>query len=96
MGVSAHLETLETRFAYRTRLIDLVWARVPIVAAAGDEWSARVAAEGLGEVFAPGDADGLAAALRRVADAGRGGTRAGSTTRRRRSPGAPSSRRCSR
>jgi glycosyltransferase involved in cell wall biosynthesis len=73
MGVSAHLETLETRFAYRTRLVDLVWARVPIVAAAGDEWSARVAAEGLGEVFAPGDVDALAAALLRVADAGRGG-----------------------
>ena len=31
IGVSAHFDDLETRFAYRTRLLDYIWARLPIV-----------------------------------------------------------------
>jgi glycosyltransferase involved in cell wall biosynthesis len=69
--VSTHLDHLETRFAYRTRLLDGLWAGVPIVCTSGDELGDRVAADGLGATAAPGDVAGLAAAMDDVLAAGR-------------------------
>jgi len=71
VGVSAHARTLETRFAYRSRILDFVWAGLPVLTVEGDEWAARVAAEGLGEVVPPVDAPGVAAAAQRIASGGR-------------------------
>ena len=31
IGVSAHFDDIETRFAFRTRLLDYLWAGLPIV-----------------------------------------------------------------
>jgi glycosyltransferase involved in cell wall biosynthesis len=69
--LSTHAEHLETRFAYRTRLLDGLWAGVPIVCTAGDDLAERVEREGLGEVAAPGDWEWLSAGLEDVLDAGR-------------------------
>jgi glycosyltransferase involved in cell wall biosynthesis len=69
--VSAHREHLETRFAFRTRLLDCFWAAVPAVVTGGDELAGRIAAEDLGAVAEPGDVDGLAAAIERVLERGR-------------------------
>jgi glycosyltransferase involved in cell wall biosynthesis len=69
--VSTHRDHLETRFAFRTRLLDCFWAGVPAVVTGGDELAARIAAEDLGAVAAPGDVDGLAAGIERVLDRGR-------------------------
>jgi glycosyltransferase involved in cell wall biosynthesis len=71
VGVSLHLPTLESRFAFRTRMLDYVWARLPIVASAGDEWADRIEREGLGEVVAPGDPAAFAEAVGVVAGKGR-------------------------
>jgi glycosyltransferase involved in cell wall biosynthesis len=71
LGVTAHRETLEARFAVRTRILDLLWARVPILATEGDDWSAAIAEEQLGETVRSEDAEALAAAARRIADNGR-------------------------
>jgi glycosyltransferase involved in cell wall biosynthesis len=70
-AVSAHQEHLETRFAYRTRMLDCFWARLPIVCTDGDELAGRVAREGLGATAPQGDVGALAAALGRVLDRGR-------------------------
>jgi glycosyltransferase involved in cell wall biosynthesis len=70
-AVSAHGEHLETRFAFRTRLLDCLWARLPIVCTGGDELADRIERDGLGAVVPPGDVDALAAALERVLDRGR-------------------------
>ena len=67
----AHHDQLETRFAFRTRLLDCFWARLPIVCTSGDELADRVQREGAGAVFAPGDVDGAAAALADVLNGGR-------------------------
>lgn len=72
VGVSAHLPTLETRFAFRNRLLDCVWAGLPIVCSAGDELGDRVESDGWGEAVAQPDVAGFAAALARVGDRGRG------------------------
>ncbi|HEV2787410.1 MAG TPA: hypothetical protein VGV67_13515, partial [Solirubrobacteraceae bacterium] len=36
IGVSAHVAHLETELSYRTRMLDYLWARLPIVCTAGD------------------------------------------------------------
>ena len=71
VGVSVHPPTLESRFAARARMLDFVWARLPIVCTEGDEWAARVRELDLGEVVPPHDPAALAAAAGRIADAGR-------------------------
>jgi glycosyltransferase involved in cell wall biosynthesis len=70
--LSAHAVHLETRFAYRTRLLDGLWASVPIVCTGGDELAERVRRERLGAVAPPGDAQALGEAIAHVLDAGRG------------------------
>jgi glycosyltransferase involved in cell wall biosynthesis len=69
--VSCHVDQLETRFAYRTRLLDGLWAGVPIVCTAGDDLSERVQREQLGAVAPPGDPKALSAALEQVLSHGR-------------------------
>ncbi|MHB8234877.1 MAG: glycosyltransferase family 4 protein [Solirubrobacteraceae bacterium] len=70
-AISAHAEHLETRFAYRTRLLDCFWARLPIVCTSGDDLADYVVREGLGAVVPPKDAPALARALEQVLDSGR-------------------------
>ncbi|MBI4505997.1 MAG: glycosyltransferase family 1 protein [Chloroflexi bacterium] len=68
LGVSAHPAHLETQFALRTRLLDYVWAALPMALSAGDELGDALAADGLAHAAPPGDvaafADALRAALR--------------------------------
>jgi glycosyltransferase involved in cell wall biosynthesis len=66
VGVSAHLNELEARFAYRTRLLDCIWAGLPIVTTVGDSLSELVERRGLGRVVGYGDVAGYSAALEGV------------------------------
>jgi hypothetical protein len=65
VGVSAHLPGVETRFAFRTRLLDYIWARLPTLATAGDSLGAQIADAGGGLLVAPGDQAGWQAAIAR-------------------------------
>ena len=71
VGVCTHRSGVEARFADRTRLLDCVWAGLPIVCTAGDAMSDVVAARGLGRVVATGDEAALCAALTEVVQRGR-------------------------
>ena len=62
LGVSAHLDHLEARFSFRTRILDYLWAGLPVVTSAGDALGDLVERERVGRVVAPGDADAFAAA----------------------------------
>lgn len=66
VGVSFHPAGIETQLAFRTRLLDYIWAGLPIVTAAGDVLSELVAENGLGYMVEPGDVDGLASAMDRL------------------------------
>ena len=68
IGVSAHTMSLETRYAWRTRLLDYLWVGLPIVCTRGDGLAARVERDGLGLGVDEGDVDGFAAALDRLLD----------------------------
>jgi glycosyltransferase involved in cell wall biosynthesis len=70
-AVAAHHDHLETRFAHRTRLLDCLWAGLPVVCTRGDELAERIERDGLGEAVPVADPGALAAALARVLDAGR-------------------------
>lgn len=63
IGVSAHRLTLETRFAWRTRMLDYVWAALPIVCSSGDPFGDIVASRGLGVAVPPGDSTAMADAM---------------------------------
>jgi glycosyltransferase involved in cell wall biosynthesis len=76
-GVTAHLDHVETRFAFRTRILDYLWAGLPVVGTAGDTLADLVGggvpagddaafARALGAVLDDGPA--RAAALRRTTE----------------------------
>jgi GT2 family glycosyltransferase/glycosyltransferase involved in cell wall biosynthesis len=65
-GVTTHYDHIETTFAFRTRVLDYLWAGLPIVTSAGDSFADLIEREGLGVVVAPEDPDALAAALEKV------------------------------
>lgn len=65
-SVSTHHVHLETTLSFRTRILDYLWAGLPIVLTEGDAFADLVRDEGLGIVVPPDDADALADALARV------------------------------
>lgn len=67
-GISLHRDSLETRFAFRTRMLDYLWAGLPIIASKGDCWAESIERQGLGVTVAPGDIDGTVAAIIKLAD----------------------------
>jgi glycosyltransferase involved in cell wall biosynthesis len=70
-AVAAHHDHLETRFSHRTRLLDCLWAGLPVVCTSRNELAERVEREDLGAGVAPEDPGALAAALAKVLDRGR-------------------------
>jgi glycosyltransferase involved in cell wall biosynthesis len=68
IGVSAHHDHLESRFAFRTRILDYLWAGLPVVTSGGDVLGELVERRGLGAAVAPGDAAGFARACRALLD----------------------------
>jgi hypothetical protein len=69
IGASLHFDHLETRFSFRTRVLDYIWAGLPIVCTRGDAVGDLVEANGLGHVVDYGDVDGLVEALLSILDA---------------------------
>ncbi|WP_435156154.1 glycosyltransferase [Amycolatopsis sacchari] len=65
-GVTTHFEHVETTFAFRTRVLDYLWAGLPIVTTDGDAFADLVRDEKLGVVVPAEDADALADALERA------------------------------
>ncbi len=65
-GVSTHMSHIETTFSFRTRILDYLWAGLPMVVTEGDSFADLIEAEGLGLTVPAQDADALAAALDRV------------------------------
>ncbi len=68
LGVSAHFDDLETRFAFRTRMLDCFWAGLPVVTTRGDSLSELVAERDLGRVVDFEDVDGWVSAIEALLD----------------------------
>lgn len=63
IGVSNHFDTLETRFSFRTRILDYLWAGLPIVCTEGDHFARLVEDEKLGAAVPFKDEKALAKAI---------------------------------
>jgi len=50
VGLSIHHERIETEFSYRTRVMDYIWARLPVITTEGDSIAKMVKVENIGEV----------------------------------------------
>lgn len=63
LGVSTHFQHIETAFSFRTRILDYLWAGLPIVATEGDTFGGLIRERGLGRAVPAEDVDALEAAL---------------------------------
>lgn len=55
LGASLHHDHIETRFSFRTRILDYIWAGLPVLSTGGDILSEEIARSGLGRVVNSGD-----------------------------------------
>jgi glycosyltransferase involved in cell wall biosynthesis len=68
IGVSLHLIHVETRYSQRTRVLDYLWARLPVLVTEGDVTSEWVREHDLGVVAPPQDVEAVAEGLCRLLD----------------------------
>ncbi|WP_407275615.1 hypothetical protein [Halothiobacillus sp. DCM-1] len=66
VGVSAHLDNMETRFSFRTRMLDYLWCGLPILSTKGDEFGDLISARGLGVSVNYEDVDDWCLAIRQM------------------------------
>jgi GT2 family glycosyltransferase len=63
IGVSTHYSHIETTFSFRTRILDYLWAVLPMVVTEGDHFAELVHEKGLGRVVPAEDVDALIIAI---------------------------------
>jgi glycosyltransferase involved in cell wall biosynthesis len=63
IGVSLHHDNAETRYSFRTRQLDYLWAAIPVVSTVGDMFAELVQAEGTGLTVPAEDAAAVADAI---------------------------------
>lgn len=68
IGLSTHRFHLETHLSFRTRILDYIWAGLPILCTEGDYFADLVTSRGLGLVVPPGNDEALARAIARLLD----------------------------
>ena len=68
IGVALHPIHVETRYSIRTRVLDYLWARLPVLVTEGDVTSEWVAEYGLGKVVPQSDVQAVAQALIDILD----------------------------
>jgi glycosyltransferase involved in cell wall biosynthesis len=68
LGISAHRDHLEARFSFRTRVLDYMWAGLPMVLTRGDSMAELVEQRGLGATVDAEDSEGFAEACAELLD----------------------------
>lgn len=63
VGVSTHFDHLETRFSFRTRILDYMWAELPIIATKGDSFAGLIEESSIGQVVDYSNADSIEKAI---------------------------------
>jgi len=63
VGVSTHLDHIETEFSFRTRILDYLWASLPVVATGGDSLAEVIERHRIGRTVPAEDVDALEEAL---------------------------------
>jgi len=68
VALSLHYDSVETELAFRSRVIDYIWAGLPMVATTGDATSELIEQHDLGIVVGYEDVDAVAAAIVQLLD----------------------------
>ncbi|WP_426623241.1 glycosyltransferase [Leifsonia sp. McL0607] len=68
LAISAHKDSLETHYSFRTRILDHFWATLPSVVSRGDWFADYIERAGLGITTPIGDVQATADAIRSIAD----------------------------
>ena len=68
IGISAHMDHIEAQYSFRTRVLDYLWAGLPVVVTRGDAMGDLVVSEELGAAIAAEDVDAWTDALTRLVD----------------------------
>ncbi|MCP4699646.1 MAG: glycosyltransferase family 4 protein [Gammaproteobacteria bacterium] len=68
VGVSAHFDTLETRFSFRTRILHYLWAGKPVITTGGDVLAEAIADHSAGIVVDYADERSWVKAIRKLRD----------------------------
>jgi hypothetical protein len=68
LAVSAHKPSLEAELAFRTRLLDCLWASLPAACTSGDVLAAEGEEQGWARTAPPGDVEALARAMASLCD----------------------------
>jgi glycosyltransferase involved in cell wall biosynthesis len=68
IGVSTHFDHVETRFSFRTRILDYFWAGLPVISTAGDGLAGEIEAADLGRIVPAENVSALAGAIEQLAD----------------------------
>jgi glycosyltransferase involved in cell wall biosynthesis len=68
VALTLHGDSVETRLAFRSRVLDYVWAGLPVIATEGDATSDLIGAYKLGIQVRAHDAEGVAAAIVALVD----------------------------
>jgi glycosyltransferase involved in cell wall biosynthesis len=63
LGVSTHFNHVETSFSFRTRILDYIWAGLPVVSTEGDEFARWIIEHRTGKVVRFEDPDSIATAI---------------------------------
>ena len=63
IAISAHKESFETRYAFRTRILDHLWATLPSIVTEGDWFADYIGERGLGEVVGYSDVEATKRAI---------------------------------
>jgi len=68
VGIITHPVHIETRFSFRTRVLDYIWANIPIISTEGDFFSEIIKEKELGLVVKEKDPEGIANAILKLAE----------------------------
>lgn len=68
VGISAHFDNVETRFSFRTRILDYLWADLPMVLTRGDAFADLCSQKNLGITVNFEDEKETAAAIEKLVD----------------------------
>lgn len=68
IGITLHHDNVETRFSFRTRVLDYLWAGLPLITTRGDAMADLVREKGLGITVNYGDVHGIVEAILLLAD----------------------------
>jgi glycosyltransferase involved in cell wall biosynthesis len=63
LAVISHPDHIETHFSFRTRVLDCIWAGLPIISAQGDTLAEWISNNNIGLVVKPKDVNAMASAI---------------------------------